>query len=490
MALPAGRLRGLSLRVALHGLGSKLIDVGEDCLSQLMLALDRNAGFGGEPADSPPGHPCPEPVGGLERIEAAPGSILTAAERPVHPPGIRIRFIASQKSRQRLRDALADPLTERSPQRPGVHRHLLSDGGDDLVGEFGEMRLDCGGRRWMQARSYADSIRNDPYICLYLAMKAVNLFPSLRSVTRLERNVNVAAVLIPPLGIAVSVPLLWGSALHMRDVLIGLMLYLITGFGVTIGYHRLLTHRAFATSRAMERGLALAGALALQGSPSDWVADHRKHHAHTDTEGDPHSPHVGQASGVRGSLRGLWHAHVGWLWRTQGQADGRKYAPELYEDPFMRAIHRRYHWLALATFVLPFLLGLALSGTWAGAVTGLLWGGLVRIFLIHHVTWSVNSVCHFFGSRRFALEDHSTNIAWLALPSLGEAWHHNHHAFARSAFHGLRRSESLLDPSGWVIRLMRRTHLAWNVIEISPTRQAAREQPSGREIADLRGAAA
>ncbi len=309
--------------------------------------------------------------------------------------------------------------------------------------------------------------------------------------TRLERNVNLAAVLIPPLGIAVSVPILWGSALHLYDVLIGLALYLITGFGITVGYHRLMTHRAFATYRTVERGLALAGALALQGSPSDWVADHRKHHAHTDRDGDPHSPHVGRGAGLRGSLSGLWHAHVGWLWRTQGQADGRKYAPELYEDPFMRGLHRHYHWLALGTFVLPFLLGLALTGTWVGALTALLWGGLVRVFLIHHLTWSVNSVCHFFGGRRFAIDDHSTNVIWLALPSLGEAWHHNHHAFARSAFHGLRPSEALLDPTGWVIRLMRRTHLAWNVIEISPTRQAAREQVStNRDLPDLTSAAA
>ncbi|HET9720555.1 MAG TPA: fatty acid desaturase [Solirubrobacteraceae bacterium] len=328
--------------------------------------------------------------------------------------------------------------------------------------------------------------------------------------TRLERNVNLAAVLIPPIGILAGAPLLWGSLLHLRDLVIAIVLYLLTGFGITVGYHRLLTHRAFATHRWLERGLALAGALALQGSPSDWVADHRRHHAHTDADGDPHSPHVGHGAGLGGALRGLWHAHVGWLWRTQGQADGRRYAPELYEDAFMRSLHRRYHWFALGTFAAPFLLGLALTGTWSGALTALLWGGLIRVFLIHHVTWSVNSVCHFFGRRRFPLDDHSTNLAWLALPSLGEAWHHNHHAFARSAFHGLKRSEALLDPSGWVIRLMRRAGLAWNVIEIAPARQAARAQkstdreqtpdreqkstepvqPPEREPAELTGAAA
>ena len=293
--------------------------------------------------------------------------------------------------------------------------------------------------------------------------------------TRLERNVNLGAVFLPPLVIALAVPLLWGSLLHASDVLIAVSMYLITGFGITIGYHRLLTHRAFATHRGIERGLALGGALALQGSPSDWVADHRKHHAHTDQDGDPHSPHAGHGAGVRGALRGLWHAHVGWLWSTQGEADARKYAPELVEDRFMRAVHRRYHLIAIGTFALPFLLGLAVTGSWRGALTAVLWGGVIRAFVLHHITWSVNSVCHFFGRRRFPTDDHSTNVLWLALPSLGEAWHHNHHAFARSAFHGLKSWEAALDPSGWIIRTMRRTGLAWNVVEITPQRQAARE---------------
>jgi stearoyl-CoA desaturase (delta-9 desaturase) len=292
--------------------------------------------------------------------------------------------------------------------------------------------------------------------------------------TRLERNVNLTAVLLPPLGIAVALPLLWGHLLGPSDVVVAVVMYMVTGFGITIGYHRLLTHRAFATHTVLERGLALAGALAVQGSPSDWVADHRKHHAHTDEDGDPHSPHAGHGAGIGGAVRGLWHAHVAWLWRTQGAAHTRQYAPELFEDGFMRALHRRYYVVVLATFGLPALLGFALTGTLRGALTALLWGGAVRLFVLHHMTWSVNSVCHFFGRRRFALDDHSTNVLWLALPSLGEAWHHNHHAFARSAFHGLRGWEAALDPTGWMIRAMRRTGLAWNVVQISPERQAER----------------
>jgi stearoyl-CoA desaturase (Delta-9 desaturase) len=202
------------------------------------------------------------------------------------------------------------------------------------------------------------------------------------------------------------------------------------------------------------------------------VADHRKHHAHTDREGDPHSPHVGHGDGVVGVLRGLWHAHVGWLFRSQGAADWKRYAPDLYEDPAMRTINRRFDLLAVASLVLPFLLGLVITGTLAGALTALLWGGLIRVFLLHHVTWSINSVCHFMGRRRFAVDDESRNVFWLALPSLGEAWHHNHHAFPRSAFHGLRWWE--LDPSGWLIRAARRAGLVWNVVEIAPERQRER----------------
>ena len=175
-----------------------------------------------------------------------------------------------------------------------------------------------------------------------------------------------------------------------------------------------------------------------------------------------------------GALRGLWHAHVAWLWTNQGQAETRRYAPELIEDRWMTFLHKRYYVVVALSLLLPFLLGGLLTDSWAGAATGLVWGGLVRIALLHHITWSVNSVCHFFGRRRFQIDDHSTNVAWLALFSLGEAWHHNHHAFSRSAFHGLRPWERMMDPSGWAIRLMSRTKLAWNVVVITPARQQER----------------
>ncbi len=287
--------------------------------------------------------------------------------------------------------------------------------------------------------------------------------------TRAERAANLLGVVLPFLGVLAAVVLLWNRAVDLSDLAILAVMYLITAVGVTVGYHRLLTHRAFATYPWMERTFAVMGSLSVQGSVMDWVADHRKHHAHTDKEGDPHSPHVGHGSG----LAGLWHAHVGWLLETQGQADWKRYAAELYEDSAMRAIGRSFPGLAVLSLLVPTAAGFVVHGfTLDGALRGLVWGGLVRIFFVHHITWSVNSVCHFFGSRRFDVEDRSTNVGWLAVLSLGESWHHNHHAFPRSAYHGLRRWE--IDPSGLIIAGMERVGLAWNVVRITPERQRAR----------------
>ncbi|GAC1435237.1 MAG: acyl-CoA desaturase [Solirubrobacteraceae bacterium] len=277
--------------------------------------------------------------------------------------------------------------------------------------------------------------------------------------TRAERNVNIAAVFVPFLAAVLGAAFAWGTFLQPRDLVTFAAMYALSAFGITIGFHRLLTHRAFETHRALRYLLAILGELAVQGPVLDWVADHRKHHTFTDEDGDPHSPHTGG-----GVLAGLWHAHVGWLFEVNGQAEKRRFCPDLLEDPGMRLINRRFPLIALAGIVLPFLVGLLWSGTLTGGLEAALWGGLVRIFLVHHVTWSVNSICHVFGARRFATDDHSTNVAWLALPTLGEAWHHNHHAFPRSATHGLRWYE--LDPSGWVILLFERAGLAWNVVRV------------------------
>jgi stearoyl-CoA desaturase (Delta-9 desaturase) len=286
---------------------------------------------------------------------------------------------------------------------------------------------------------------------------------------RLEKSVNLAAVVIPFLAALAAMALLWNRIVRPADLAIMAAMYLLTALGVTVGFHRLLTHRAFATSKPLQYAFAVLGSMAVEGPVIDWVADHRKHHAHTDVEGDPHSPHVGHGDGIRGVLTGLWHAHVGWLLVEQGRADRRRFAPDLCEDVGMRAISRAFPFLVAAGLALPALVGYAIGGL-SGAATGLLWGGLVRVFFVHHVTWSINSVCHFAGSRRFPIEDHSTNVFWLALPTMGESWHHNHHAFPRSARHGLRWWE--FDVSGLVIGALERLGLAWNVVRITPERQA------------------
>jgi stearoyl-CoA desaturase (delta-9 desaturase) len=291
--------------------------------------------------------------------------------------------------------------------------------------------------------------------------------------TRTERNVNITAVFLPFAATIAGAVLLWGHFLGPRDLVIFGVMYVLSAAGVTVGFHRLLTHRAFETWPVVRYGLAVMGSLSLQGPVIDWVADHRKHHAFADEDGDPHSPHVGVGAGVRGMLHGLWHAHVGWLFETQGQASSSRFARDLVEDPTMRRIHRAFPWIALASLGVPFLLGFGLSGgSLVAGLSALLWAGLVRVFLVHHVTWSINSICHFFGARRFATDDHSTNVFWLALPSLGEAWHHNHHAFPQSAMHGLRWYE--LDPSGWLILAMARLGLAWDVVRVTPERERSK----------------
>ena len=290
--------------------------------------------------------------------------------------------------------------------------------------------------------------------------------------THATKLANLGAMVVPFCATLAAILLFWNQVVSVTDLAILAVMYMITAGGITVGYHRMLTHRSFRTHKATEYLFAALGTMAVQGSVIAWVADHRKHHAHTDVEGDPHSPHVGHGDGIGGVLHGLWHAHTGWLLSEHGRADWKKYAPDLYEDPGMRTVNRAFIPLVLTGLAIPALVGYLLTGTLLGAATGLLWGGLVRVFFVHHVTWSVNSICHFMGTRRFEVDDHSTNVFWLALPSLGESWHHNHHAFPRSAVHGLRRWE--LDPSALLIGGMERVGLAWNVVRIAPERQEAK----------------
>jgi stearoyl-CoA desaturase (delta-9 desaturase) len=279
---------------------------------------------------------------------------------------------------------------------------------------------------------------------------------------------NFIGVVLPLLGFALAVVLFWGRLVEPIDVAVLVVSYAATMLGVTVGFHRLLTHRAFQTYPGVRYALAVLGTLAVEGSVIKWVTDHRKHHDFADDDGDPHSPHTG-GPGALGALKGLWHAHVGWLFTTVGQADRRRYGADLLKDRGMRVIDAAERPLIAASLAIPFLLGWLVKGTVAGALLTLVWGGLVRVFLCHHMTFSINSICHFFGRRRFNTSDKSTNVAWLSLATFGESWHNNHHAFPTSAFHGLRRRE--LDPGGLFIRALERLGLAWQVVRVSPERQ-------------------
>ena len=277
---------------------------------------------------------------------------------------------------------------------------------------------------------------------------------------------NLTAVVLPFVGLLAAIVLLWNRAVGWTELIVFAVLYVLTGFGITVGFHRLFTHRSFETSRVGRIMFAVLGSMAVEGPLLCWVADHRNHHAHSDQEGDPHSPHHHE-----GAFTGLWHAHVGWLLRAEGTASIDRYAKDLKGDPDMVRISNAFPLIVVFTFALPAAIGYAVTGTLGGALSCALWGGLVRVFFVHHVTWSINSVCHFFGRRRFATTDESRNVFWLALPSFGEAWHHNHHAFPTSAAHGLRWYE--IDLSALLIGGLERLGLVWNVVRISPERQAA-----------------
>jgi stearoyl-CoA desaturase (delta-9 desaturase) len=288
----------------------------------------------------------------------------------------------------------------------------------------------------------------------------------------LDRAITALITAVPPLLLLLAGWQLWHHGLQWRDIGIFLIMYVATGLGVTVGFHRLLTHRSFKTSAWMRGTLAVLGTMSVEGPVISWVADHRKHHAYSDRVGDPHSPHVDHGGGLRGALRGLAHAHVGWLFDHQQRGARERFTPDLLDDPVIAFVDSTFVLWSLAGLAIPFGLGYLAGGTLDAALEGMLWGGAVRMFALHHVTYSINSLCHFFGRRRFATGDHSRNLMWLAPFSFGEAWHNNHHAFPTSAIHGMGRLE--VDFSGMLICAMERLGLAWEVQRIGPERQLAK----------------
>jgi stearoyl-CoA desaturase (delta-9 desaturase) len=285
-----------------------------------------------------------------------------------------------------------------------------------------------------------------------------------------DRLITGAVTVIPFIALFVVGWQVWNEALGWSDIAVFLICYVLCGFGVTIGFHRHLTHRAFKAKPWVRGTLAIFGSAAIEGPVISWVADHRKHHAFADVEGDPHSPHVDHGVGLKGALRGLFHAHVGWLFIHTHRGSRERYAPDLVKDPLISWIDRTFVLWVAAGLVVPFLLGWLIGGSLHTALTGLLWGGAVRMLVVHHVTYSINSLCHFFGRQAFDTGDESRNLAWLAPFTFGEAWHNNHHAFPTSYEHGMKRWQ--FDPSRYVIRGLERMGLVWDVVRISPERQA------------------
>jgi stearoyl-CoA desaturase (Delta-9 desaturase) len=279
--------------------------------------------------------------------------------------------------------------------------------------------------------------------------------------SRISQVVTLVAVVVPPLGLFSAMGLLWGFAFRWADVALLVSLYVVCAFGTTVGFHRYFTHRGFQARTPVKAALAILGCMTMQGPLTQWVTDHRKHHALSDRPGDPHSPHVGHGEGAWGALRGFVHAHVGWLFSNLGMEQGREYGRDLYEDRLVRTIDRLYVLWVVLTLGIPFAVGYWVGGTWEAGLEGLVWGGLLRIFLYQHATFSVNSICHMFGRRDFRSRDEARNNWLVALLVFGEGWHNNHHAFPASARHGLGRRQ--LDVSWWVIRGMEKLGLVWDV---------------------------
>jgi stearoyl-CoA desaturase (delta-9 desaturase) len=299
---------------------------------------------------------------------------------------------------------------------------------------------------------------------LQLEAKTLTRPPVPTSAQDLERHVAWVVVLVPLAGFVLATVYLWGEAVSALDLGLCLGLAFVSQVGITAGFHRLFTHGSFEAHPAVRWALGAAGSMAAQGPLLFWVACHRRHHQHSDEAEDPHSPRHG-GSGVAGWLRGMWHAHVGWMFRHEPEPWGR-YIPDLLRDDVAFTLNRTYLAWVLLGLALPAAVGGLASGEWMGALTGLLWGGLVRLFLVHHVTWSINSLCHAAGSQPYDAGDESRNNVLFGLLALGEGWHNNHHAFPTSARHGLAWWQ--LDVTYLLIRLLQSARLAWAVKLPSP----------------------
>ncbi len=283
---------------------------------------------------------------------------------------------------------------------------------------------------------------------------------------RLDQFMMALFIVVPLAALIAAVPVAWGWGLGWHDIVIALVFYFMTGWGITVGYHRYFTHSSFRANRGLRIALAVFGSLAIQGPVIRWVADHRRHHAFSDAEGDPHSPwrfgHNGWAL-----ARGFMHAHVMWLFDIE-ETNQERFTPDLLADRDIVRVHRAFPWLVAVSMLLPAVIGYAWGGTWQSAVTAFFWASLVRVSLLHHVTWSINSICHTIGDHPFRSRDKAGNVWWLSVLSFGESWHNLHHADPTAARHGVLPGQ--LDSTARVIWIFERLGWATNVKWPTPER--------------------
>jgi stearoyl-CoA desaturase (delta-9 desaturase) len=288
---------------------------------------------------------------------------------------------------------------------------------------------------------------------------------------RWEQYALAAFIVVPLLAVLAAVPLAWGGWLGWHDVIIATIFYVISGHGVTVGFHRYFTHGSFKANRALRVGLAVAGSLAIEGPVVRWVADHRRHHAYSDREGDPHSPwRYGESFGAL--CKGLWHAHIGWMFDVE-QTSQERFAPDLLADKDLQKVHRMFPWLVATSLLAPAVLGGLVTWSIHGALTSFFWASIIRVGLLHHVTWSINSICHTWGAKPFKSRDRAANVAWLAFLSMGESWHNMHHADPTAARHGVLKGQ--IDSTARFIWLFEKLGWATDVRWTSPERLAKLE---------------
>jgi stearoyl-CoA desaturase (delta-9 desaturase) len=294
--------------------------------------------------------------------------------------------------------------------------------------------------------------------------------PTTEFKARWEQVALAIFIVVPILAVLASGFVLWGTGLSWVDVTLTLVFYAISGHGITVGFHRYFTHGSFKATRPLRVALAVAGSLAVQGPVTRWVADHRRHHAFSDEEGDPHSPWR-YGSSFRGLTKGLFHAHMGWLFDVE-QTDQKRFAPDLLADRDIAKVAKAFPLIVTFSLLAPAILGGLITWSWTGALTAFFWASVVRIGLLHHVTWSINSICHTWGSRPFVTKDRAVNVPWLAVVSMGESWHNLHHADPTCARHGVDKGQ--LDSSARVIWFFEKAGWAWDIRWPKPERLAAR----------------